>query len=234
MYLHPWLLKLYIFAIINIIFSIYYDTQITMKSQMRKLIYNDFILNYNLNEKVTFSWEYTLTQKNFGKVKRPSSFYLDYNLPKEFQQNSTDSYHNNLTNKINYDRGHLVPSRDMSYSNMSRHQSHYMTNILPQISTFNQGIWLETEIIARKLTKNVSVSVFGGVIFNNTDNDYFLGTHNIRTPDYFYKILIAQNNQMFWFIPNKPNLQELSFYKVTLEQIKKELHINNRTFDHKL
>jgi DNA/RNA endonuclease G (NUC1) len=44
--------------------------------------------------------------------------------------------------------------------------ANYMTNIVPQLATFNQGLWKETENITECYRDLAHIQVIGGVIFS--------------------------------------------------------------------
>ena len=44
-----------------------------------------------------------------------------------------------------YDRGHLCPAGDMAFSEIAMSESFYMSNISPQVPSFNRGIWKTLE-----------------------------------------------------------------------------------------
>jgi endonuclease G len=198
------------------------------------LTYNHFELLFNPFEKVAVAWSYTLDKNNFGHSKRPNNYYHDPNLSIKYQQKSLRSYRLGKTGGIVYDRGHLVTSYHMNTDYLTRHQAHYMTNILPQASKLNQGIISYTEKMTYIASKINPVTVIGGVIFNDSSNDYFMESHNIKTPDYFYKILITDNNTRIisWLIPNTDILKPLVMYIVSVDTILKELQVNNYSSKH--
>ena len=193
-----------------------------------KEFYLDPKLDLEFQQKSTKSY-------HCGTTNSSKLFYYNYNTFSERQStqntqspNFGSNYFGNCNGDL-YDRGHLVPSTHMNKNVGSRHESHYMTNILPQISTLNRGIWLETEQITGHFAKNNSVEVFGGVIFNDTGNDHFLESHGVKTPEYFYKIIKIGGNDSFtlsWFIPNKPNLKDLSYYELSVKDINREVEYN--------
>ena len=183
--------------------------------------YNGFTLNFDCANKTALRWSYNLTIDT-GTTKRPSSFYKDPNLPSECQQKSTTAYGSG------YDRGHLVTSNHMDIDSTTIRQSHYMTNIVPQISTFNQGIWQQTEQITECYRDVKPISIYGGVIYSDPSNDYFLLSHGIRTPEYFWKVLVSINSKneiisIGWFIPNQENLETLESYIVSISEIESKL-----------
>lgn len=156
------------------------------------------------------SFEYNLTIDNFKEhVKRPRSFYFDPNLEAEFQQYTTSSYHQV---QPGWDRGHMVTSSHMKQDIISRRETHYMTNIVPQTGVLNRGLWLETEYYA---FNNIPCYIQGKVIYNDTTNDYFINSHGILTPDFFYKTVKCSNKTISWIFPNSFQLSEnLKDYEV--------------------
>ena len=44
-----------------------------------------------------------------------------------------------------YDRGHLAPAADMSFSVKTMSESFFMSNMSPQAPQFNRGIWSKLE-----------------------------------------------------------------------------------------
>lgn len=188
---------------------------------MTLLNYKRFTLTYDYINKVTRKWNYTQSKSDFGDEKRPRRYFYDPNVPMIYQQKSLKSYGNG------YDLGHLVRSKDMSTNYTTRHEANYITNILPQVSSFNRGVWLKTELMASAIARLRFVRIYGGVIFNDTSNDYFLESHGVRTPDLWYKILISQNNNdthiISWLIPNKENLNLLENYALSVRELEYEI-----------
>jgi len=185
------------------------------------LSYSRFDLTYDLSEKVTKRWSYTLNQDSFkNEFPRPTKYFYDPKLPKEYQQKSLWSYGKG------YDRGHLVRSYDMSGTFESRHECNYITNILPQKSTFNRGVWLNIEKKVSDLAMTNKLNVTGGVIFNDTSNDHFVESHGVKTPDFWWKIVVVNSNEtLAWFIPNKENLKTESYYRLSVADLKKEIDL---------
>lgn len=69
-----------------------------------------------------------------------------------------------------------------------------------------------------------SVQVYGGVIYSDTTNDYFLTSHGIRTPDFFWKTIITANpsggsRAISWLIPNSATLGSLDSYIASIDEL---------------
>ncbi len=80
-----------------------------------------------------------------GSVPRPSSFRLDPDLPSGFGQQSSAATYSSVSV---WDRGHLVASNHMDYNESYIRRANYMTNIVPQVGTFNRGVWKQAEEVA--------------------------------------------------------------------------------------
>jgi endonuclease G len=67
----------------------------------------------------------------------------------------------------------------------------------------NLGAWLRTEEITECYRDIGPLHVVGGVIWGfNPDDDFFLTSHKIATPDYYWKVVIAEEQAIGWIIPN--------------------------------
>ncbi|KAF0686646.1 Aste57867_21570 [Aphanomyces stellatus] len=190
-----------------------------------KLYYEGYELTYSCAERSAIRWYYTLAE-DFNRAGRPASFFLDPNYSKECQQKSTKAY----GAKSGYDRGHLVASSHMRNSENERHESHYMTNIAPQISSFNQGQYVKTESLeACFRTMHGGTRTFGGLKYNETDNDDFEGEWGIKTPDYWWKVVVAVDDDgndadvIAWWFPNRKGLTAVEDYITSIEFIESQL-----------
>ena len=187
--------------------------------------YGGFKLLYDCDLKSAIRFEYKL-DKDTGNFSRPSTFTFDTNLSKNCgQQLSTNSYASVVSG---WDRGHLVASNHMDYDSAYLLSANYMTNIVPQLSSFNQGLWKETENITECYRDLASVQVIGGVIYYDTSNDFFVSSHGIKSPDFFWKTLITtdSNNQIAtisWLFPNQSALANLNSYIVSIEELERRV-----------
>ena len=187
--------------------------------------YGGFKLLYDCDLKSAIRFEYKLGVDT-GNFIRPATFNLDTNLSKNCgQQLSTNSYASVVSG---WDRGHLVASNHMDYDAAYLLSANYMTNIVPQLSSFNQGLWKETENITECYRDLASVQVIGGVIYSDTSNDFFVSSHGIKSPDFFWKTLITTNstNQIetiSWLFPNQNGLANLNSFIVSIDELERRI-----------
>jgi len=202
---------------------------VSAHAQIVQLDKGGYVLTYDCDNHTALRYEYTLTEDN-GTEARPSSFSLDPDLPEGCDgQTSTASYQ---SEHDGYDRGHLVSSNHMDYSASYIHEANYMSNIVPQVSGFNQGIWVKAENVAECYRDIAPVTVYGGVIYDDTSNDYFQTSHGIRTPDYFWKTVVTtdpdsgEEKAISWLIPNEAGLGSLDDYIVSIDELEEDFGVS--------
>ena len=84
-----------------------------------------------------------------------------------------------------YDRGHLAPAADMSFSVKTMSESFYMSNMSPQAPQFNRGIWSKLEKQVRHFaTKEKRIVVVTGPILP-VEKTITIGANKVTVPQYF-------------------------------------------------
>lgn len=190
-------------------------------NRLLRLDYEGFTVWLDCAERAPVKFRYN-AQRDIGDAKRYKKFLLDPDVPGNCQQTSTKSYGNG------YDRGHQVPANHLDFSEKAIMQSNYMTNILPQTSQMNRGAWLLTEEIIECYRDIEELLVLGGVVWgNDTENDLFVQSHGVRTPDAFWKVVIRGSSSgekvIAWIVPNSKDAtkKNLDQYLTTVEEIEK-------------
>lgn len=133
-----------------------------------------------------------------------------------------------------YDRGHLVPARDMTWDEKAIQESFFYSNVSPQLPTFNRGKWKQLESLVRKLVfEYENLYVVCGPLFNNTNK--CIGENNVVIPTHFFKTLLVYNDdyqQSIGFIfPHQKCDGNLSNYVISIDSVEK---ITRLDFYHKL
>lgn len=123
---------------------------------------------------------------------------------------------------VPYDRGHLVPFEDMSWDTIAGKETFYMSNMVPQISSLNKGVWSKLEKYARDLTmKYDSAYITTGAIFDTEARNTI---KSVCIPSKVYKIIFYYTNKKWksecYLIPNaKPVSTNLLSYKINISQL---------------
>ncbi len=208
------------------VFSDSKNGQIPLSGKLLRLNYEGFTVWLDCEKRGAMKFQYN-AQRDTGNEARASNFKFDPNVPAECQQTSTKGYGQG------YDRGHQVPANHLDYSLVAIKQSNYVTNILPQTAQMNRGAWLLTEEIIECYRDIDELIVIGGVIWgDNPDDDYFVQSHGVKTPDAFWKVIVRGSGQderaIAWIVPNstdatKRNLDQYLVNIYELEQVTGEL-----------
>lgn len=97
-----------------------------------------------------------------------------------------------------FSRGHMVRRTDPLWGSVeaatqANADTSHFPNALPQVQTFNDGLWgdLEDHIIEETVDRHSRVTVFTGPIL--TDDDPLYVDDTIAVPDTFYKLVVTRN-----------------------------------------
>lgn len=138
-----------------------------------------------------------------------------------------------------YNRGHLCASNDRLYNTTANEQTFYMTNMSPQLGSFNQGYWITLENLVQRLGRNATFSdtlyvVKGGTIRDNQVMGYVSRSNGKRVavPKYYYMALLKVKNGTyssiaFWMehkeygytYKNQAPLSEIKKTAITVNQL---------------
>lgn len=95
------------------------------------------------------SWD--LTAGDIGDSGRSTKFFVDTNLPSGFYRVGTGEYSGS-----GYDRGHLCPSADRTDNVSDNNLVFLMSNMMPQTSDNNSGVWGNFEGYCRALVQSTN------------------------------------------------------------------------------
>ena len=106
-----------------------------------------------------------------------------------------------------YDRGHQIPSADRRMPEEAQNQTCYMTNLTPQASAFNQGIWQKFEAQVRTWASNTDTLyvVTGCELSSNPSCTKDGDGNDCPIPSHYYKVLLARGGTGFDGIPAAAN-----------------------------
>lgn len=184
--------------------------------------YGGYQLTYDCTTRTALQYSYTLGRDD-GTAPRPSSFKLDPTLPAGCEQQYSARTYNPVY--AGYDLGHLVSSNHMDYNAEYILRANYMTNIVPQLADLNRGIWVKAENVAECYRDIAPVQVYGGVVYSDPSNDWFLASHGIRTPEFFWKAILTTDpatgeaKAIAWYVPNVDGLSGLDAYLVSITEL---------------
>jgi len=120
-----------------------------------------------------------------------------------------------------YDRGHLAPAADMNFNTESMSESFYLSNMSPQIPSFNRGIWKSLEELLRDWSainpSDWDVIVTGPVL---TKPCGVIGNH-VTVPCSYYKIYADMESlrSIAFILPNEGSETDLKNFTVSIDSL---------------
>ncbi len=121
-----------------------------------------------------------------------------------------------------FDRGHLCPAGDRRFSEQAYNETFYTSNISPQNTDFNAGIWNRLEIKVRQWAKQYGTLyiVTGGVLEAGLQE---IGDEDVDVPKYFYKIIARGNPEslkvIVFLMPGEERTQPLEQFVVSVDTV---------------
>lgn len=178
--------------------------------------HSGFTLSYNENYEQASWVAYELTADELIKrVKRSDNFKKDSKV-------SSGSALPSDYAKSGYDRGHLAPAADLSWSEVTMKESFFMSNMSPQKPGFNRGIWKKLEGYVRQwASDNGSIYVVTGGVLK--DIDKYIGTSNVGIPKYYYKVILdytgPEKKGIGFILPNQSSSKKLQLSAVSIDKV---------------
>lgn len=128
-----------------------------------------------------------------------------------------------------YDRGHLAPSKALSYSKEAMDASFYLSNMSPQVPSFNRGIWKKIEAKVLDWSKESdSLYVVTGPVLDNPLGT--IGDNEVAIPRAYYKTILRFQNGAIsgigFLIDNKKSSEKVTKFLTSIDSIETVTGIN--------
>lgn len=120
-----------------------------------------------------------------------------------------------------FDRGHLAPAGDMTWSLQAMNESFYYSNMSPQVPSFNRGIWRKLESKVRSwVTDFDSLYVTTGPVLELNLSSIGEG---VSVPNHFYKSIVGFLNSsvlsIAFIMPNEGSRKELQEFVISVDSL---------------
>lgn len=184
-----------------------------------------YTLQYN-EEHEQASWvAYYLTRTRlFGGVSRTDDFREDPLVTTGSAQLDDYKY-------TGYDRGHMAPAGDFTWSQSAMSESFFLSNMSPQRNSFNAGIWatLEGQVRGWANTGNDTLFIATGPILRAGLPK--IGARNrLSVPEYYYKAIMRKNTTGLYTIAflmkHENSSQPLSKFAITVDSLERATGID--------
>lgn len=123
-----------------------------------------------------------------------------------------------------YDRGHLAPAADMSWSKTAIDESFYYSNMSPQVPSFNRGIWkkLEERVRDWAIEYDSLIVITGPVLEPGLKT---IGTNQVAVPNYYYKVILDATSTdvkaIGFILPNEASSKDLQQFAVSVDSVER-------------
>lgn len=170
-----------------IVLFLWVSASIALAQQQKKadtLAFSSYkvVYDYTLNIPVYVCW--SVSSHDLGNVKRNSGWRFKQDSRLQKPRVSTADYR-----LSGYQRGHMCPAADRSYSKEAMKETFTTANICPQAPSLNVGAWKQTEDQTRQLATILGkVHVKCAPIFTHADTTR-IGKHRVAVPHGFIKVV---------------------------------------------
>ena len=129
-----------------------------------------------------------------------------------------------------YDRGHLAPAADFSWSEEAMSDTFYLSNMSPQKPGFNRGIWRQLESQVREwVYRDKTLFVVTGPVLRG-EGYKEIGKNDVDIPRYYYKVLLdfqkPEIKAIGFLLPHKSSDKSLSSFAVTVDTVEERTGID--------
>jgi endonuclease G, mitochondrial len=124
-----------------------------------------------------------------------------------------------------FDRGHLSPAADNRWSPLAMRESFLMTNVSPQNSRFNSGIWARLESLVRAwASEGDGLWVATGPLLKR---DLPTIGNGVSVPEYFYKALASKDGTraIAFLLPSDAS-GDLARYELSIDHLEEISGLN--------
>jgi endonuclease G len=156
---------------------------------------DQYVISYNRHRRSPNWVAWKLEAKDIGSVSRSKMFLKDPDLGNYLAHTGGDTTVDTTEyNGSCFDRGHQIPSRDRTDTEINNQETFLTSNIIPQTVYLNRTIWEHLEAYTRDLVEKQGKTayVIAGPIY---DEDFgAIGPHHdIPVPSKDFKIVILLN-----------------------------------------
>lgn len=187
------------------------------------IYHTGFSLVYNEQHEQALWVAYELTkEETIKKFNRTDKFIPD---PKVATKTATNQDYE----ASGYDRGHLAPAADMSWSQASMAESFYFSNMSPQTPSFNRGIWKKLEEQTRVWAiENAKIYIITGPVLSKDLPT--IGPNKVSIPKYYYKVILDYTEPSIkgigFIMPNESSSKPLQSFAVSIDSVEAVTGIN--------
>jgi endonuclease G len=191
------------------------------------VVHTGYVLSYREAYEQAEYVLYTIITNDTIKIERSNNFKEDPTV-------STRSASPKDYTKSGYDKGHLAPAADFSYSKVLMNESFYMSNMSPQTPNLNRGAWRLLEEYFRNLSKEFDKNyiITGPVLGKDSDSYMYkeIGSNKVKVPESYYKCgIFIKDDEIYtlaFILPNEIEGTDYTIYQCTIDDVETIINMN--------
>lgn len=156
----------------------------------QRLIRKSYVVSYNSTtmQPNWVAWQLT-AEHTYGSVNRPNNaFREDLEVP--YPRATLQDYKGS-----GWTRGHLCPAGDNKWDDEAMYETFLLSNICPQNSNLNSGLWNQIEMTCREWAKRYGeIYIVCGPLFYKSEHEC-IGHNRIPVPEAFFKVILRLGTQ---------------------------------------
>ena len=123
-----------------------------------------------------------------------------------------------------WSRGHMCPAGDNKWDADAMYESFLLTNVCPQDSRLNSGLWNSVEIDCRRWAKQFGdVYIVCGPVFYRQEHER-IGENRIPVPEAFFKVVLCLNGKpkgLGIVVKNNAGTKKSDLYYNSIDQVER-------------
>lgn len=155
------------------------------KSSEKVIHRKAYILSYNKETKLPnwVAWHLTANHSD-GPVPRSNDYREDFDVPSPRATN--EDYKN-----VAWTRGHMCPAGDNKWDERAMSETFLLTNMCPQTSSLNTGLWNRLEQSCRIWSQKYGdLFIVCGPVLLNKEHET-IGANKVVVPEAFFKVILC-------------------------------------------
>ncbi len=194
----------------------------SLEDDVEQVIHHEgFSLLYSEQHEQARWIAYTLSSDEvYGSVARKDKYRSDPEVISGSAELSDYKY-------SGYDRGHLKPAADSKISDKEMLDCSFLTNISPQMHSFNAGIWVKLEKKMREwAVAHDSIHIVTGPVLNAPLG--VIGDNEVSIPEAFYKAIMSADSSrsIAFLLPHADSDDDLSTFVITVDSLETVTDLN--------
>lgn len=177
-----------------------------------------YIVSYNKDTKLPnwVAW-HLMAEHADGEINRFGGYWEDEDVPKP--RATKEDYKGS-----GWSHGHMCPAGDNKWDSIAMKETFLLTNICPQHSNLNSGLWNKIEQDCRKWAKRYgNIYIVCGPVLLNREHET-IGENKVVVPEAFFKVILCLQGKpkaIGFIVRNNEGKKKRDQYVNTVDEVER-------------